>query len=274
MKAKQQQPLVVFLVLTGMFCTLLVYVCSLGFVSGRFREALRDMDKSSAWPRNSTEVRDLVQRVYDGVDGFAMSVKDVQASQAENTTFKATYGEFHADGVSTLLDALNVTMDDVFCDLGSGTGKVVMQTLLERRPREAIGVELGETRYENAIHARDRLAESLGVRVGPKSAMYSRLNFVHGDMFKLDEIVQRCSKIFVCTTVMPAPLLERIQDLFLRLPFESNLVRIASSRELKGFGTLLEPKSPKSPRAAFEEHVKVMTSWGMSFVSIYTLKKA
>merc|ERR1719191_1491924 len=106
-----------------------------------------------------------------------MSKSDALAAREKNTTFHATYGEFHAEGVSALLDALNVTGDDVFCDLGSGTGKVVMQAFLERRTREAIGVELSEARHENAIHARDRLAESLGVRVGPKSAMYSRLNF-------------------------------------------------------------------------------------------------
>jgi len=56
-------------------------------------------------------------------------------------------------GVDSFLDAFDVSENDVFCDLGSGTGNIVMQVLHESRCKRAVGVEFIPSRHEHAIAA-------------------------------------------------------------------------------------------------------------------------
>lgn len=78
------------------------------------RRSLAEIDAEMQWPYNNSAVRQLVERIYDNVDGFKLSAHDRAIPATDNATFRPTYGEFFPDGVSVLLDALNVSIDDVF----------------------------------------------------------------------------------------------------------------------------------------------------------------
>jgi len=221
-----------------------------------------------SWPQGAVAVRGLMDDVYSGVNGIQLSKEDV-AKASTKGTFQKTYGEFEPEGVDALLEELNVTRQDVFCDLGSGTGKVVMQAFLERRPLEAIGLELSEQRDRLAKEARERL---LTVLPGSSQDMVSNsLHFVNADVLEADEYLARCNKIFFCSTVWPPDMLAKMEEKFLTLPFIRRPVLIASSRELKAFGTLMEPRKQEGVR--FVRHRKVMTSWGASFITLYSLRE-
>mmetsp|Transcript_79494 Transcript_79494/g.233669 ORF Transcript_79494/g.233669 Transcript_79494/m.233669 type:complete len:282 (-) Transcript_79494:41-886(-) len=215
-----------------------------------------------SWPRDSAEVTAVLDATYHGLDGLKLSASDAAKASEEGTTFQKTYGEFAAGGVEVLLDSLNVTTDDVFCDLGSGIGKVVMQAYLERRPKEAIGIELSEARHRLAEVARDRLLSSL--------TSGARLTFVHGDVFDSDSTLARCSKIFVCSTVWPLELLERMEQKLVSLEFRRTPVLVASSKQLRAFGGIMETNRYPG-KARFVRHARVDTSWGASFISLYAL---
>lgn len=217
-----------------------------------------------AWPQNLTDIEDIIQVAYHRVDGTTISAGDAASSNSEGT-FMKTYGEFTPDGVQVLLNELAVGPGDVFCDLGSGVGKVVVQALLARKPSEAMGIELSQERHDGAEIAHHRLTKLL-----PSMAEGPRLRFVHGDILALDEEVARCNKIFFCSTVWPPELLKSMQEKLTSMSFRQTPVLVASSRELKDFGGL--SSSAKYKGVEFRNHARVDTSWGASFISMYELK--
>jgi len=58
-----------------------------------------------------------------------------------------TYGEVLSSSAASLLASLNLGAEDVFYDLGSGAGKVVLQAHLQTNVRRAAGIELEEQRH-------------------------------------------------------------------------------------------------------------------------------
>jgi len=76
--------------------------------------------------------------------------------------------------VSAMLQLAGVGKDDVVCDLGSGDGRIVIAAVKEFGARRGIGVELDETRNEEAR----ALARRAGVS--------NRVRFLHEDVFETD----------------------------------------------------------------------------------------
>eukprot|EP00747_Dinoflagellata_sp_TGD_P165937 gnl/TRDRNA2_/TRDRNA2_187983_c0_seq1.p1 gnl/TRDRNA2_/TRDRNA2_187983_c0~~gnl/TRDRNA2_/TRDRNA2_187983_c0_seq1.p1 ORF type:complete len:299 (-),score=53.31 gnl/TRDRNA2_/TRDRNA2_187983_c0_seq1:90-986(-) len=216
------------------------------------------------WPHDAKEVEAIIEQVYDGLDGSSISSEDVEKANATGT-FMKTYGEFTEEGVAVLLKELSVSHDDVFCDLGSGAGKVVMQALLSAKPAQAFGIELSEFRHNVADQARERLWRTIESYPGAPV-----LRYLHGDILELDSEVSRCNKIFFCSTVWPQEMLRRMEQKLLSLQFSRRPVIVASSRELKGFGDMFTRE--KTPGAVFMRHARVDTSWGASFISLYMLR--
>ena len=69
----------------------------------------------------------------------------------------ATYGEITTLGFAQLAHRLKLGPDDVFADLGSGTGKTVLQAASEFGASRAWGVELSPSRHASAMMARNEL---------------------------------------------------------------------------------------------------------------------
>ncbi|CAD7930157.1 unnamed protein product, partial [Amoebophrya sp. A25] len=98
------------------------------------------------------------QQVFGGQFGGsqledAASLEAIVA--AGSGTHAAVYGELpYTSATKLFVDGgiypPGLYADDVFCDLGSGTGKLVMQAFLTTRVRKAIGVELGRKRHETS----------------------------------------------------------------------------------------------------------------------------
>ncbi|EGZ16191.1 hypothetical protein PHYSODRAFT_508314 [Phytophthora sojae] len=71
-----------------------------------------------------------------------------------------TYGEVSVESVaSTILPFLNLEEDDVFFDLGCGTGKILVQAALQTPCKRAIGIELMQNRVLEGQKALERLKE-------------------------------------------------------------------------------------------------------------------
>lgn len=61
-----------------------------------------------------------------------------------------TYGELLPESVSKLINAVSITEDDVFLDLGSGLGKVVSQLFLQTKVKESRGIEINPQLHAQA----------------------------------------------------------------------------------------------------------------------------
>mmetsp|Transcript_28497 Transcript_28497/g.73012 ORF Transcript_28497/g.73012 Transcript_28497/m.73012 type:complete len:210 (+) Transcript_28497:25-654(+) len=68
----------------------------------------------------------------------------------------ATYGELTDIGFRQVFDDI-LKESDSFVDLGSGTGKLVLQAAVEYGVEKSVGVELSETRHAKALKARSSM---------------------------------------------------------------------------------------------------------------------
>lgn len=71
------------------------------------------------------------------------------------------YGEVTYAGMEPLYAALRLKHDDVFYDLGSGVGKLVLYVALRGEVSKAVGLEVGERRHRLASSACDQLTKEL-----------------------------------------------------------------------------------------------------------------
>ena len=95
------------------------------------------------------------KRVYDAIDEtfrhFTKSdVRQPSGKQHLNA------GELAPLGVTAILDALDLTTRDVFVDIGSGTGSVLAQVVLQSEVSRAIGLEIRPELAEKSRVAFDR----------------------------------------------------------------------------------------------------------------------
>lgn len=110
----------------------------------------------------------------------------------------ATYGELTDSGATTAFAWLNLTSDDVFCDCGSGIGRLVLQAALETPVKRAIGVEFVASRHASAGIALERL-------LAKGFSLDDRVEFVHGDLKLWPNLtkVGGCNKIFMNSLAFP-----------------------------------------------------------------------
>lgn len=80
---------------------------------------------------------------------------------AMTRTVSETYGEILFESVSKLLSVIPFTENDIFVDLGSGLGKVVLQVFLQTLVKEARGIEIKPYLHEQALIAAHHLQREL-----------------------------------------------------------------------------------------------------------------
>ncbi|KAG7391576.1 hypothetical protein PHYBOEH_006638 [Phytophthora boehmeriae] len=86
--------------------------------------------------------------------------QEVQDLSMEEFRRLMTYGEVSVESVSaTILPFLKLGEDDVFFDLGCGTGKILVQAALQTPCKTAIGIELMQNRVLEGKKALARLKE-------------------------------------------------------------------------------------------------------------------
>lgn len=72
-----------------------------------------------------------------------------------------TQGEILYPGVDKLLSMSHLSEQDVFVDLGSGAGKIVVQAFLNSKVKEALGIEFVPELHQQALTVAERIAKEL-----------------------------------------------------------------------------------------------------------------
>jgi hypothetical protein len=114
-----------------------------------------------------------------------------------------TYGELTPTGVSQLIATTKLSAGDRFFDLGSGTGKVVVQVAMQVPGVRCTGIELDSERHKQAARLlRAALAEGYVAR--------RQVTLRHASM--LDARLDGATVLFANSTCFPAPLLARLAE--------------------------------------------------------------
>lgn len=135
-----------------------------------------------------------IEALYKSVDEAALAKGSGIASEWNGAL---VYGELMTP--VRLFEALALSRDDSFVDLGSGRGQVVMAAALHSQPpRSAVGVEIGSARHDCAVAA-------LGQCDDTKAR--ERVRLTCGDALKTD--LSSVTKVFLCNAAFE-PLLNNM----------------------------------------------------------------
>lgn len=186
-----------------------------------------------------------------------IAINNAKIAEEENSKIildggAPAYGEITYEGLGQLLKILNLTLRDVFYDLGSGLGKVVLQTYMTTPVFEAVGIEISPTRYAASEKALNRLKR---LHLLPSSP---NIHFINNNIGRVN--LNKATVIFMCSTCYPDSFLEDLVSKLQKLP---NLRLIASLKEL-----------PEINNFVLDGTVDVSTTWSVQTpVYIYINKQ-
>jgi hypothetical protein len=141
----------------------------------------------------------IVEGLYRGVDGFTLSSDEIR--RLGGRTSLLIYGELTPNGVGTMLDYLRLGRRDVFYDLGSGVGKVVIQTALTVPLKKCVGIELARSRCHGARSVLASVRQTGLLKT-------SRCTFRNEDILHAD--FADATALYCCSTVFSAWLMRRL----------------------------------------------------------------
>ncbi|KAI8474657.1 MAG: hypothetical protein J3K34DRAFT_491686 [Monoraphidium minutum] len=140
----------------------------------------------------------LDQEVFFSKGGWVIPARERSLIDAISAG-AATYGEVAPAGIEKLLSLLALDRGSSFCDLGSGIGRVVLAAAMGGAVGEAVGLELSDSRLEQAEAAAEVLS-GLGVPLRPA-------RFVRADLATCDlDAVAGATHYFMCSTAFGAAL--------------------------------------------------------------------
>ncbi len=179
--------------------------------------------------------------LYAGLPtGHDTSVEERRSADARAGTGTATYGEITVAGAARLLRWFAPTPTDMICDLGSGTGKFILQAASTTDVGLALGIEISPHRHAVAVAARARLAVAR-----PETGPRVRLELA--DFAEVD--LSAVTLAFACSLTYPASAMAAMGRALARAPRLRALVT-------------LKPLLPPWPRILGERgQLRVETSW-------------
>lgn len=123
-----------------------------------------------------TFVRNLTRKLYPVCKHD--SDCDKQTNQQTYAQHRITYGEMEYEGIDILHAFVqNIRPNiDTFIDIGSGRGKLCMYMASKPEINRCLGVELVESRHNDAIHLKQKLASDYA----------NKVEFVNSDIFNID----------------------------------------------------------------------------------------
>ena len=162
-----------------------------------------------------------------------------------------TYGEITPTAVARLVESLDPGPDDVFYDLGSGLGKVVLQVAMTRRLARCVGLELAPARHRVAVEvlgqAREEgLLRTEDVRLREQDILRARM--------------PDATLVYCCSTAFPDPFMMAIAR------------KLARREEGLRLATLLD--LDENPWFSLEQVLRLDMTWRRrSKVHVYRLTR-
>lgn len=156
-------------------------------------------------PTPDDTVRAFLDAGTAAFDGYMPFSEETRLDQEAQNVY-ATYGELLFDSSSKLLRALQLTAQDTFYDLGSGTGRLCIQAFLSTYVQHVVGIEV--------IGERNKVAEAMGARLAeefPKAFDGNRtLRFVEGNFLNVD--ISDATVVYTCSTAFSKELVATIAE--------------------------------------------------------------
>lgn len=151
--------------------------------------------------------RVLLRRLY--ADDHGYEPDPVEEARVAATGSSATYGEIMPTATAKLVAHLGLGRGDVFYDLGSGIGKVVLQVALTSPVDKCVGIELVRSRHRIAQRMLGRLKDSAHLRA--RDCGFRCTDFMRA---RLGD----ATVVYTCSTAFSTPFMNELAARLARLP--------------------------------------------------------
>lgn len=133
--------------------------------------------KNCSWPILDTNDNNILCQQYLNLVYHKMRGHSVNNSSKKNIS--ETYGEILYASVDALFSEIILSEQDIFIDLGSGLGKVVLQVFLKSTVRESCGIEIVPELHRQALIAAQKVQNDLpGFYTGDRKITFLLGNFL------------------------------------------------------------------------------------------------
>lgn len=186
-------------------------------------------------------------------DSFPVSITDADALCQhyfkQSPSITETYGEILYPSVNKLISTISLTEQDVFVDLGSGKGQVVIQVFLNSAIKEAYGIELLPELHNSAIAAAERLQSDFPFFFHQER----KISFLSGSF--LDIPFTTATVAFINATCFTQSLLNELGQRIENTPSIHTVLSLRPINALK--------------RLAFKKAIRIECSWDSALCYIY-----
>ena len=194
------------------------------------------------------KICDLVAKFYRDIDGKKISLKERERLLLQDPVY--TYGEIMPHSFARLLKLAAPQKNEVFYDLGAGSGKAVFTAALLYEWKKCYGIE-----YLPALHL-------LSINLLPKLATYYpqkklTIEFIQQDFFDTD--LSDANVIFINSTAFNILFWQKLVVKLQRVKPGTRIIAISKRIEDTYFEKIAESM--------------LLQSWGMSSAFVYRKKE-
>ena len=155
----------------------------------------------------------LFNFLYSDVNGYSVS-HEARGSHDDKEIIKELfYGEVPFAVWKEIVEKTNPKKDGVFFDLGSGTGRVVMESHIVFDFKKSIGVELLKGLHDKACEVKDKFEKFVKPKI-LNQLKDRELQFVNANIFDVD--LQEADLIFMNHPFKDRELFEKLEEKFLK----------------------------------------------------------
>jgi SAM-dependent methyltransferase len=190
----------------------------------------------------------IFKEIYKDIDGFSLSINERKNLNINDKSF--VYGEVLPESFCEILEKAQVSTQDIFYDLGSGTGKAVILAKLIFNVQKSVGIEYLESLYQASLEAYEKFKKILNLPDFEKG-----VEFIKGDLFDID--FSLATILFINSTCFSDEQLAKISEQTLKLEKGSRLI-------------VLTKTIPDKVNYHLEFENQFPFSWGYATVRIYS----
>ncbi|MEX0940684.1 MAG: hypothetical protein WDZ41_04960 [Candidatus Babeliales bacterium] len=174
---------------------------------------------------DNQKAKELIESLYNNISGFG--IDNTESAMIEQKGGAPTYGEITYESAQQLLNDLKLTQKDIFYDLGSGVGKMTIQTYLTTPVKKSVGIELSPTRYKYAMAIKQQLSEQK--YLDPNRTLdFKNQNIAEADL-------SDATVVYMCSTCYSEDLMQKIVNKLANMPKGLRIVTLKKLPKHKKF---------------------------------------
>lgn len=169
-------------------------------------------------PKEKAAAKTYLRQFYKYVWAYTIPRKeDLSIRKASSSSL---YGEITFASLDKLIKYLKIGQKDVFFDLGSGIGKVVLQVAMTTKAKKVVGVELSKSRFKESIAALKAAAKEKWLDKHKCKILNKNI---------LDADLSKATVIYTCSTAFPGTFMRKLAK---KLAAIKKPIKIVTTQEM------------------------------------------